>query len=1310
MDTIQEVVVVKPMADDPELDSTAASGGVSAGLAPNDTTKSSQDSSFNPYNCSSLLMEEEDQQPASEDLQPASEIIELIGSERQNGGGEEVAVDADVVKVLNGAGTDGSDSGVEFGVTGSLNETGILQRALSNNSAGYASSCCGLEEGNGVSVSCNSSMISYSSDVYDKTGSTILLGGGSRLSNDYCASEGGSESSSITGGPVSSLRKGGSSTKKKVAMKEPLTNRSPRKSAESICSARSSSRSRASSLGRSVSLNLKTPPTSAMNVAARERARSREKMAASTTTLSGKTIVTPKSNPIPAKRPPKPDSLPTGLKEASPALQRVTVSRTPSVTRGRTPLATPTDDGRWPSVGGKGTTTPRSTPARGTSAAPDGVSIKTRVGTLALEAKVSSPLDKFGTLPRRRKERSAEDLQGSSSRSASATRNQNPMTTSLIKKLPSAKQETPTRTLPSYPKLASAVKKVVQKTKIYHETSVQTAITCKDVEDAFNGKAKDIRVDAIEQCHKQTQSDIRDKEMERLEEKLKKLTAEYSVMLTKHSEKSQMVTALEQKLLKEREEKLAAQKELQMNSERVLGMLESVPGGVPVETGGECDSLLMLESQLQLSGSVLEKKQEEIAKLRTICRTLHADMELSLKNQEELLRQKTELEEESSEMQDFLQAEKASCMEALKEAELEMSQLRQTLALREGEIERQQEECRHLVRIGEQRRQEYLGMQAKYNALESRSKDILLQQGAAVSGASVALSGLGSRLDQLVEQLISSYNISEQDLEDVIYHNEAYTNSSSGDGSPECEQQPSSAGKYCDQQQPAPCATPAKSVKSGDTPLSPQRGQSFIAAVISAIKNATSKSAAKSASVATSKERKEICGHESDSTEMLDSETEPCLMMDNVLEDVAMPDSHSHNMVSSSTRISQIEMPSSLESGANAMISHDESLDNLSQAITNRQQIELQSSIIASGRSPRRQFRQSTEQRPTNGGGGGAGTTNTAGDHTTASHSSSLEDDENSCCGEASIAEMPSICEYCNAQSLVDQVIDVDNLITKLLKVLRIVQMDNDHCIQELVVHKNKLALTNEEIQDRVKEYEELNVKLKEDLEDASQQLVARGNELTKSKAELVSHRQEIDKLNEDICQLSTLCSNRQQQQNTNSSSLTINREDIISALKLWNETDSIPEQDLIGHVVQACNEIPKLKARLCEKEQQLVAMQQNSATRLMTASWHQALGEAKRQYEAIDRALETLHSVQSIVQQSPALVQLQRDLEETNFQSIPLVSLPTHLVNGNGGDAVAAAIDLNANQTSNANGNGSPVAAVAGLQLTQPDIIDSTA
>lgn len=40
--------------------------------------------------------------------------------------------------------------------------------------------------------------------------------------------------------------------------------------------------------------------------------------------------------------------------------------------------------------------------------------------------------------------------------------------------------------------------------------------------------------------------------------------------------------------------------------------------------------------------------------------------------------------------------------------------------------------------------------------------------------------------------------------------------------------------------------------------------------------------------------------------------------------------------------------------------------------------------------------------------------------------------------------------DYCTATSLVDQVIEVDNLVTKLLKVLRVIQLDNDTCIQEL--------------------------------------------------------------------------------------------------------------------------------------------------------------------------------------------------------------------------------------------------------------------
>lgn len=62
-------------------------------------------------------------------------------------------------------------------------------------------------------------------------------------------------------------------------------------------------------------------------------------------------------------------------------------------------------------------------------------------------------------------------------------------------------------------------------------------------------------------------------------------------------------------------------------------------------------------------------------------------------------------------------------------------------------------------------RQEYLGMQTKYAALESKSRAVVAQQNHAVSGATLALSDLSARLTDLVEQLIASYNISEQELE-----------------------------------------------------------------------------------------------------------------------------------------------------------------------------------------------------------------------------------------------------------------------------------------------------------------------------------------------------------------------------------------------------------------------------------------------------------------------------------------------------------------------------------------------------------------
>lgn len=232
----------------------------------------------------------------------------------------------------------------------------------------------------------------------------------------------------------------------------------------------------------------------------------------------------------------------------------------------------------------------------------------------------------------------------------------------------------------------------------------------------------------------------------------------------------------------------------------------------------------------------------------------------------------------------------------------------------------------------------------------------------------------------------------------MIYHNEAYANSE--ESSPDSER---------------------KSIVNGS--ISPQRHHSFIAAVINAIRSAATtakdkvnqKKSAKSHAITKSFENGAICGADAAVSEMLDSETEPCLMMENVLEDVSMPDSHTHNMISSS-------MIASINALDDATKQED-SLDNLCEAIANRQKIEQQTTIMM-------MMNQSM--------------------HSERDAASALHDHHDALMN-ASHCEQEQ--EF-GVEILVDHVIDVDNLVTKLLKVLRIIQMDNDGCIQQLISEK----------------------------------------------------------------------------------------------------------------------------------------------------------------------------------------------------------------------------------------------------------------
>lgn len=424
-----------------------------------------------------------------------------------------------------------------------------------------------------------------------------------------------------------------------------------------------------------------------------------------------------------ATKPEKPDSLPNTLNRTqSMSMQRL-VHRTPSLSRARTPC-TPQEDGRWP---GNSRTSNTTTGAakRGVSATPDLMSLKMRSSNMIASIELKSTSNNtssnpYSTLPRRRKQKSVEDLTAPPDSRCSSTIRDTRMTTSVMVSTRRSLVSTFGVITPqsSQPRSLIHTRKALAqppKTRIYHETSVQTALTGEDLENVFAGRTPATRaVDAVEQHEQTTQTDIRDAELERLRDEVRQL--------------AQREHELSAKLQREREEKLATQRELNLNTERVMSMLEKarLAGGKYGLTGGSAsgisldgdattptsdegsgsghDSLLMLESQIQMSGHELIERQHEIGQLRNLCRTLQLEMNRSLAAQECLLQEKASIEQESSELQDFLQHEKSALCDALKELENEHQVCKQQLLGREEEVKVLRDECRHLVRLNEQRR------------------------------------------------------------------------------------------------------------------------------------------------------------------------------------------------------------------------------------------------------------------------------------------------------------------------------------------------------------------------------------------------------------------------------------------------------------------------------------------------------------------------------------------------------------------------------------------------------------------------------
>lgn len=120
-----------------------------------------------------------------------------------------------------------------------------------------------------------------------------------------------------------------------------------------------------------------------------------------------------------------------------------------------------------------------------------------------------------------------------------------------------------------------------------------------------------------------------------------------------------------------------------------------------------------LSKKIQHDQDIIEEKHGHILKLQK-------DIQSQQKLQDE------------KELHEFLHTENLALTETLADAEIENERLKEIIEKKDSELSNSEEQCRHLVRVNEQRHQEVLSAKTKTKSLETKAKNMILQQALAV--------------------------------------------------------------------------------------------------------------------------------------------------------------------------------------------------------------------------------------------------------------------------------------------------------------------------------------------------------------------------------------------------------------------------------------------------------------------------------------------------------------------------------------------------------------------------------------------------
>ncbi|KAJ0180705.1 hypothetical protein K1T71_004109 [Dendrolimus kikuchii] len=454
--------------------------------------------------------------------------------------------------------------------------------------------------------------------------------------------------------------------------------------------------------------------------------------------------------------------------------------------------------------------------------------------------------DKYGTLPRRRRD---VDPEGSPKHEGTP---------------PSSRRPTITRSTSSRSTIKARV-------RIYAEKTSQTVLLGSDVESALAGIVPNIERSDISRCHRGVQASARDTETARL-------TSALSVAEAAAEEERKRREHAETQLQAERAARLAAIAELDRNSQRLL---ELAGAGAGAGTDG---CLRALEEQLRSAGELAARQRGEIDSLRELCNKLHMEACNARETARVTEARLAEAEREAAEMQDFLAAETGALGDSLRDAEAE-------LARANADLDKRRAECRQLVRMCEQRRQECLALAAR-------------ARGGA--GAAQALDALARRLLRLTRAVTHAYRLPRDLVEPTVFHNEAFSRSDSGEA-----------------------LSPEEEARGG-----------VLGAVSRALRTAAQ---APAHAHAQDDDRSRVSDDNDNSADLIDSETEPCLVTDPEYAEEWWSGAEGAGAWSADELSPERDSCGDIDKeGESASASERESLRNLSAAIAHRHRSEAE--------------------------------------------------------------------------------------------------------------------------------------------------------------------------------------------------------------------------------------------------------------------------------------------------------------------------------------------------------------------------------